>query len=73
MPGHGLLPTTPPPSLKVLFRWLEEHNVYRSDALDIIRSRDSGWGVRANRSLGLGEIGTSTRPPSRAPDLSPQS
>ena len=60
MPGHGLLPTSPPPAQEVLFRWLDDHNIHRSDALDIFHSPDSGWGVRANRPMSVGEISKPT-------------
>jgi len=48
-----------PPSRELLFHWLDDHGIYRSDALAIVESPDSGWGVKAIREMEVGEISVS--------------
>lgn len=58
MQDHGLFAYSPPPSLEVLYRWLDEHDIHRSDALAVVESPESGWGVQATRDVELGDIWT---------------
>ncbi|ORY27175.1 hypothetical protein BCR39DRAFT_538739 [Naematelia encephala] len=56
MPSHGLLEGHPPPSRELLAQWLDAHGVIRNDGLDVIDMEDgSGWTIRANRDIEMGE------------------
>ena len=56
MEVDSLFASYPPPRQELLSSWLDERNVQRSDALEIIKCEESGTGIRASRFMDVGEI-----------------